>query len=150
MLGGYPGRRRPRRARTDFTPAGGEEPKACRVQPTPWWSVPPRVDGHREVVPATQTELTPDAPEKVDSPTDLDKRSWRYVVRKTAREFSSDQCTDLAAALTYYAVLALFPAAIALTSLVGLAAKGRRTSKTLLGFSTQSGEGPGTRRLGKP
>ena len=26
-------------------------------------------------------------------------------------EFSEDQCTDLAAALTYYAVLALFPAA---------------------------------------
>jgi membrane protein len=30
------------------------------------------------------------------------------VLRKTAREFSKDQCTDLAAALTYYAVLALF------------------------------------------
>src|SRR4051812_39846476 len=85
-----------------------------------------------------------------DSPTELDKPSWKYVFRKTAREFSKDQCTDLAAALTYYAVLALFPAAIALLSLVGLAAKGRRTSKTLLGFSTQSGEGPGTRRLGKP
>ena len=45
-----------------------------------------------------------------DSPTDLTKPSWKYVLRKTAREFSKDQCTDLAAALTYYAVLALFPA----------------------------------------
>src|SRR3712207_1768113 len=47
-----------------------------------------------------------------------------YVLRKTAREFSDDQCTDLAAALTYYAVLALFPAAIALTSLLGLVGQG--------------------------
>ena len=31
-----------------------------------------------------------------------------------------DEGTDLAAALTYYAVLALFPAAIALTSVLGL------------------------------
>ena len=51
---------------------------------------------------------------------DLTKASWRYVVRKTAREWSADQCTDLAAALTYYSVLALFPAAIAILSLVGL------------------------------
>jgi membrane protein len=62
--------------------------------------------------------------DKLDSPTQLESRSWRYVVRKTWREFSSDQCTDLAAALTYYAVLALFPAAIALTSLLGLVDQG--------------------------
>ena len=55
-----------------------------------------------------------------DSPTDLTKQSAMFVLRKTAREFSKDQCTDLAAALTYYAVLALFPAMIALLSLVGL------------------------------
>ena len=48
--------------------------------------------------------------ELVDSPTDLKPASRRYVLRKTLREFLSDQCTDLAAALTYYAVLAIFPA----------------------------------------
>ena len=42
------------------------------------------------------------------------------MLRKTLREFGDDQCTDLAAALTYYAVLALFPAAIALISLLGV------------------------------
>jgi membrane protein len=62
--------------------------------------------------------------DKLESPTQLDSRSWRYVVRRTWREFMSDQCTDLAAALTYYAVLALFPAAIALTSLLGLVGQG--------------------------
>ena len=43
------------------------------------------------------------------------------------REFSKDQCTDLAAALTYYAVLALFPAMIAVLSLVGLVGQGPKT-----------------------
>ena len=62
----------------------------------------------------------PDHPAKPDSPTDLTKRSWMYVLRKTFREFLDDQCTDLAAALTYYSVLGIFPAAIALTSVIGV------------------------------
>lgn len=66
----------------------------------------------------------PEADDKLDSPTDLPMPSWKYVLRKTIREFSDDQCTDLAAALTYYGVLALFPAAIALTSLLGLVGQG--------------------------
>jgi membrane protein len=38
----------------------------------------------------------PDDPGKPGSPTDLTKPSVFYVLRKTAREFSGDQCTDLA------------------------------------------------------
>jgi len=84
-------------------------------------------------------EADPESPEKVDSPTDLDKRSWKYVVRKTAREFSDDQCTDLAAALTYYAVLALFPAVIALTSLLGLVGQGTEAVDEVLSIIRQLG-----------
>ncbi|WP_221652823.1 YihY/virulence factor BrkB family protein [Actinotalea ferrariae] len=62
----------------------------------------------------------PDHPSKPDSPADLTKPSWGYVLKKTLREFNRDQCTDLAAALTYYAVLALAPAALALVSLLGV------------------------------
>ncbi len=62
-----------------------------------------------------------------DSPTDLTRRSWAYVARKTMREFGADHCTDLAAALTYYAVLAVFPAAIALISLLGVVGQGQST-----------------------
>jgi len=71
-------------------------------------------------------------PSKPDSPGDLTKQSWFYIVRKAVREFSDDQCTDLAAALTYYSVLALFPAAIAMLSLVGLVGEGPRTVETLM------------------
>ena len=76
-----------------------------------------------------------------DSPTDLTTRSWKYVVRKTVREFTDDECTDLAAALTYYAVLATFPGFIALLSLVGLADQGEQTVRTLLGILGQIGAG---------
>ena len=85
------------------------------------------------------TTVEPDAPVKPDSPTDLTKPSWVYVARKTVREFSQDQCTDLAAALTYYSVLALFPAAIALLSLVGLVGQGPKTVDTLLQILTDVG-----------
>jgi len=60
-----------------------------------------------------------------ESPTRLSGRSWRYILRKTIREFGDDHCTDLAAGLTYYAVLSIFPAAIALISLLGVVGQGR-------------------------
>ena len=74
----------------------------------------------------------PDDPRKPDSPTDLTKRSWFYVLRKTLREFMDDQCTDLAAALTYYAVLSIFPAAIALVSLLGVVGEAEESVDTVV------------------
>jgi membrane protein len=50
----------------------------------------------------------------------LRARNWWQVLRRTAKEFQDDQLTDLAAGLTYYAVLAIFPALIALVSILGL------------------------------
>ena len=58
-----------------------------------------------------------DAP---DSPTDIKGRHWGQVLKRTVKEFREDNLTDWAAALTYYGVLALFPALIALVSIVGL------------------------------
>ncbi len=84
---------------------------------------------------------SPDAAAKPDDPTDLDSRSWKYVARKTLREFSADECTDLAAALTYYAVLALFPALIALMSLVGLVGQGQQAADTVLQILRDVGAG---------
>ena len=74
----------------------------------------------------------PDDPRKPESPTDLTKPSLLFVLRKTVREFQQDQCTDLAAALTYYAVLSLFPALLVLVSLLGVFGQGRDTVDTVL------------------
>ncbi len=57
-----------------------------------------------------------------DAPTDLTKRSWKDTLKRTFKEFKEDNLTDWSAALTYYAVLSLFPALIALVSIVGLVA----------------------------
>jgi len=74
----------------------------------------------------------PDDPRKPDSPGDLTRRSWSYVARKVRREFVDDQCLDLAAALTYYAVLATFPAALAMVSLLGLIGQAEESVDTAL------------------
>jgi membrane protein len=55
-----------------------------------------------------------------DDPTDLSGRSWWAVLKRTIKEFKADNLTDWAAALTYYGVLAIFPAIIALISIIGL------------------------------
>src|SRR4051794_19240469 len=52
-------------------------------------------------------------------PTGLPTREWGPVLKRTVREFREDGLTDWAAALTYYGVLALFPALVALVSIVG-------------------------------
>ncbi|MEV0987941.1 YihY/virulence factor BrkB family protein [Streptomyces sp. NPDC049949] len=65
-----------------------------------------------------------------DQPSGLPARSWRAVLLGTAKEFRNDELADRAAALTYYAVLALFPALLVLVSLLGLA--GASTTERLL------------------
>lgn len=95
--------------------------------------------GGPEQSPPEQSDEKPDAPPaddpaKPESPTDLTRRSWLFVLRKTAGEFTRDQCTDLAAALTYYAVLSLFPALVVVMSLLGVIGQGERTADAVLGI----------------
>ena len=74
----------------------------------------------------------PEDASKPDSPTQVTKPSWKYIFRKTIREFSKDQCTDLAAALTYYMVLSLFPALLAMVSILGLVGQAESTTQALV------------------
>lgn len=53
-------------------------------------------------------------------PTGLDRKSWMGALRRTITEFSEDNVSDWAAALTYYGVLAIFPGILVLVSLLGL------------------------------
>ena len=83
-------------------------------------------DRHEDQVP------DPDDERKPAKPSDLTKRSRLYVLRKTWREFGDDQCTDLAAALTYYSVLSIFPAAIALLSVLGVIGQAEESVDTVV------------------
>jgi membrane protein len=53
------------------------------------------------------------------------------TLKRTVQEFQEDNLTDWAASLTYYGLLALFPALIALVSIVGLVADPQSTTSTL-------------------
>lgn len=55
-----------------------------------------------------------------DQPTELPKPAWGGVIKRTIKEFNGDHLTDLAAALTYYGVLAIFPMLIVIVSVLGL------------------------------
>jgi membrane protein len=77
-----------------------------------------------------------------DAPTDLQKRSWMATLKRTVREFKEDNLTDWAAALTYYSVLSLFPALIALLSIVGLVADPATVTRVIT--ETVSEIGPAT------
>jgi membrane protein len=55
-----------------------------------------------------------------DGPTDLNRDSWTAALKRTWSEFREDNMTDWAAALTYYSVLAIFPALLAVVSVLGL------------------------------
>ena len=57
---------------------------------------------------------------KPEQPTDLPRPAWGGVLKRTMREFNGDHLTDLAAALTYYGVLAIFPMLIVIVSVLGL------------------------------
>src|SRR3954447_26132201 len=53
------------------------------------------------------------------------------TLKRTFKEFSEDHMTDWAASLTYYGLLSLFPAMIALVSLVGLFADPKSATSTI-------------------
>jgi membrane protein len=81
---------------------------------------------------ADRTKGDPGGGPVPDSPTDLPKEAWMATAKRAFKEFKEDNCTDWAAALTYYAVLALFPALIVLLSLLGLLGQEPQTSNALL------------------
>jgi membrane protein len=78
-----------------------------------------------------------DAP---DNPAELPKRSWPQTLKRTGKQFSEDKLTTWAAALTYYGVLSIFPALLALVSILGLI--GKSATQPLLNNLNSVAPGP--------
>lgn len=76
----------------------------------------------------------------LERPSELPGRSWRAVLRGTAKEFANDELADRAAALTYYGILALFPALLVLVSLLGMA--GESVTRQVLDSLQKLAPGP--------
>lgn len=64
---------------------------------------------------------------------------WFETLKRTVREFQEDNLTDWAAALTYYGLLSLFPALIAMVSLIGIFGDPRSTTQSLTEIITELG-----------
>lgn len=97
-----------------------------------------------------QSAPEPNDSRKPDGPSDLTSPAWKYIARKTVREFSSDECTDLAAALTYYAVLSIFPALLALVSVLGLVGDPAKITDALLEIVADLGPASAVETLREP
>jgi YihY family inner membrane protein len=81
----------------------------------------------RTDVEARSARARPRAP---DRPTELGRGHWWGAIKRTVAEYRVDNLSDWAAALTYYAVLSIFPALLVLVSAIGLA--GHSVSQSLL------------------
>ena len=71
----------------------------------------------------------------------MEGSGWLATLKRTATEFRDDNLSDWAAALTYYGLLSLFPALIALVSIIGLVGDPQETTRTLTEIVTSIGPG---------
>ncbi len=81
------------------------------------------------------------APRRADYvPEGVERRSGLWsTLKRTATEFQEDNLSDWAAALTYYGLLSLFPALIALVSILGLFGDPQTTTTQITDIVTQIG-----------
>jgi membrane protein len=75
-----------------------------------------------------------------ESPSEPRRPSWWGVVKRSIREFQDDRLTDWAAVLTYYGILSIFPAMLAVVSILGLF--GSRATGPLLDNVSTLAPGP--------
>lgn len=72
------------------------------------------------------------------------------TLKRTFKEFSEDNMTDWAASLTYYGLLSLFPALIALVSVIGLVADPTSATKTITDVVSKISPGANTETFSGP
>src|SRR5699024_7622115 len=112
-----------RAAGEETPPAGGESRGAGRRRSCA--RLPhrrcPHVLEQEAALMARKRSRAPGSPAKVLA------SGWKYIAGRAIREFLTDHCIDLAAGLTYFAVLAIFPALLAVFSLLGVIGQEDRT-----------------------
>lgn len=87
------------------------------------------------------TAPQPDDGRKPQAPTELKTAAWKIGLKRAMQEFGRDECADLAASLTYRAVMAVAPALLALVSLLGVVSSGQQTTDAILDVVDQLGPG---------
>jgi membrane protein len=81
---------------------------------------------------------------------DTAKTNLWGTLKRTVTEFQEDNLSDWAAALTYYGLLSLFPALIAMVSLIGIFGDPKTTTSTLTEIITEIGPESGAETFKGP
>jgi membrane protein len=111
-------------------------------------SKPPRKRTAKRAAPAKRAKARAASRDETIDPVDLNERTptgtsretgWWPTIKRTVSEFREDNMTDWAAALTYYGLLSLFPALIALVSILGLFGDPERTTSSITDIVTKIG-----------
>lgn len=92
-------------------PISASRPATARREPAP----PGSTYDEAAVKPQRAGEPGPDTPLELDAP------DWKETGKRTLKEIKSDRVTLIAAGMAYYLFLAIFPAVIAFTGILGLA-----------------------------
>lgn len=111
------------RARRGLGPAAGSG-KVAQAAP----------DAHAKTE-AANAGPPPRVPGAPETPWQLSRKSWLAVLKRTASEFSKDRVTSVAGGVTFFALLALFPAITALVSIYGWLADPATISDHISGLS---------------
>ena len=87
---------------------------------------------------------------ELSSPAALPRASWGGTLKRTVSEFREDKLQHWAAALTYYAVLSIFPALLVMVSLVGLFGDPSSVTRVLTDTVSQLGPSSAASTFQKP
>ncbi|WP_232343831.1 YihY/virulence factor BrkB family protein [Actinoplanes awajinensis] len=128
-------------ARKPGVPATGEDDAAARKRGSNDFDLAAAsttdVGGTRK--PGNRTGAGPD--DGPDKPSQLRGKALFAAVKRAFKQFSEDNVSDWAAALTYYGVLSIFPGVLVIVSVLGmLGDTGQRTVQDAVGQITPSGE----------
>lgn len=91
-------------------------------------------DEQRATVARAESAPPPDDPRKPQRVAQIAPSSWWYVFRRSSWKFLVNLGMDAAGALTYYSILSIFPALLALVSALGVIGQGRAATTWLVGF----------------
>jgi membrane protein len=114
----------------ETTAVGGTEPTAAEREATAAASA--------DRMPEDETDQKRSG-RRPEGPAHARKGSALQTIKRTLSEFSEDNLTDSAAALTYYAILSIFPALLALVAIVGLVGDPRTVTKEMTTLVTSIG-----------
>ncbi len=95
-------------------------PADVEVRPRPAKDLPPASDSKRDASPTGLAIEGEDRGRKASSPAEIPAKGWKDILYRIFANISDHRILALAAGMTYYSILAIFPALAALVAFYGI------------------------------